>query len=49
MLEYILSQWLTSEKWLRFELFAIIYIGLSCDCFNFEFIGYSMIVNQQLP
>ena len=31
---------LTSEKWLRFELFAFIYISLSHDCFRFEFIGF---------
>ena len=49
MLEYILSQWLIQEKWLGFEVFDLIYRSLLCDCSSFEFIGWSMTDNQQLP
>ena len=46
----MLSQWLISEKWLRFELFAFICIGLLSDCFSFEFIGfYTGYNHKQMP
>ena len=46
MLEHILSQWLTIEKWLNLELISLIYGQI---VIRLNFIGLSIHYSQQLP